>query len=79
MEDDIAYLHVRLEKQNDLEKKNDELKDSIAICKSELDSLNILDAKRKENKNLQEELDRVCYFFFFMYNTLYTAIKLLIK
>lgn len=64
MEDDIAYLHVRLEKQNDLEKKNDELKDSIAICKSELDSLNILDAKRKENKNLQEELDRVCYFFF---------------
>lgn len=65
MEDDIAYLHVRLEKQNDLEKKNDELKDSIAICKSELDSLNILDAKRKENKNLQEELDRVCYFFFF--------------
>lgn len=65
MEDDIAYLHVRLEKQNDLEKKNDELKDSIAICKSELDSLNTLDAKRKENKKLQEELDRVCYFFFF--------------
>ncbi|XP_047369036.1 uncharacterized protein LOC124956803 isoform X1 [Vespa velutina] len=59
MEDDIAYLHVRLEKQNDIEKKNDELKDSIVICKSELDSLNKLDAKRKENKKLQEELDRV--------------------
>lgn len=40
-------------------KKNDELKDSIVICKSELDSLNKLDAKRKENKKLQEELDRV--------------------
>ncbi|KAK2585187.1 hypothetical protein KPH14_009897 [Odynerus spinipes] len=81
MEDEVAYLHVRLEQQNDIKKKNDELEDSIAMCKSELESLNTLDAtktatletlrlekdtintqldaKRKENKKLQDELNRV--------------------
>lgn len=80
-EDEIAFLHVQLEKLNNLNKKNDELEDSIAMCKSELDSLNTLDAtrtailetlrlekdtintqldtKQKENKKLQNEINRV--------------------
>lgn len=45
-EDELAILHVRLEQQNDLKKKNDELEDSITMCKSELDSLNKLDATK---------------------------------
>ncbi|KAL6265251.1 hypothetical protein P5V15_002154 [Pogonomyrmex californicus] len=80
-EDELASLHVRLEQQIDLKKKNEELEDSITMCKSELDSLNKLDAtktatletlrlekdtintqldaKRDENKKLQEEIDRI--------------------
>lgn len=42
----MATLHVRLEQQIDLKKKNDELEDSITMCKSELDSLNKLDATK---------------------------------
>ena len=81
MEDELAMLHVRLEQQNDIKKKNEELEDSVTVCKSELDSLNKLDAtktatletlrlekytintqldaKRDENKKLQEDVDRV--------------------
>ncbi|XP_011634883.1 uncharacterized protein LOC105425696 isoform X3 [Pogonomyrmex barbatus] len=80
-EDELASLHVRLEQQIDLKKKNEELEDSVTMCKSELDSLNKLDAtktatletlrlekdtintqldaKRDENKKLQEEIDRI--------------------
>lgn len=45
-EDELASLHVRLEQQIDLKKKNDELEDSVTVCKSELDSLNKLDATK---------------------------------
>lgn len=42
----MASLHVRLEQQADLKKKYDELEDSVNIYKSELDSLNKLDASK---------------------------------
>ncbi|XP_043500737.1 uncharacterized protein LOC122523168 [Polistes fuscatus] len=59
IEDEVAYLHVSLEKQNEFNKKQkEEFENSIAICKSELDS-NKMDVKRKENEKLQEELDKV--------------------
>lgn len=59
IEDEVAYLHVSLEKQNEFNKKQKkEFENSIAICKSELDS-NKMDVKRKENEKLQEELDKV--------------------
>lgn len=80
-EDEVNSLHVRLEQQAELKKKNDELEDSINVCKSELESLNKLDAtktatletlrlekntintqldaKRDENKRLQEEIEQV--------------------
>ncbi|XP_071581515.1 uncharacterized protein [Temnothorax nylanderi] len=80
-EDELASLHVRLEQQMDFKKRNEELEDSVTMCKSELDSLNKLDAtktatletlrlekatintqldaKRDENKKLQEEVDRL--------------------
>ncbi|XP_072748972.1 uncharacterized protein [Anoplolepis gracilipes] len=45
-EDELATLRVRLEQQIDLKKKNDELEDSVTVCKSELDSLNKLDATK---------------------------------
>lgn len=45
-EDELASLHVRLEQQIDFKKKNEELEDSITVCKSELDSLNKLDATK---------------------------------
>jgi len=45
-EDELASLHVRLEQQNDYKKKNEELEDSVTMCKSELDSLNKLDATK---------------------------------
>lgn len=45
-EDELATLHVRLEQQIDLKKKNEELEDSVTVCKSELDSLNKLDATK---------------------------------
>ncbi|OAD55435.1 hypothetical protein WN48_04692 [Eufriesea mexicana] len=45
-EDKVASLHVSLQQQTDLKKKNLELEDSINICKSELDSLNKLDATK---------------------------------
>lgn len=45
-EDELASLHVRLEQQMDFKKKNEELEDSITVCKSELDSLNKLDATK---------------------------------
>lgn len=45
-EDELASLHVSLEKQMDIKKKNEELEDSITMCKSELDSLNKLDATK---------------------------------
>ncbi|XP_029154826.1 Golgi membrane protein 1-like isoform X2 [Nylanderia fulva] len=45
-EDELATLHVRLEQQMDLKKKNEELEDSVTVCKSELDSLNKLDATK---------------------------------
>ncbi|XP_043683422.1 uncharacterized protein LOC122636351 isoform X2 [Vespula pensylvanica] len=59
MEDDIAYLHIKLEKQNNIQKKNDELKNSMTICKSKLHSLSILNAKLKENERFQKELEKV--------------------
>lgn len=46
VEDELASLHVRLEQQIDFKKKNEELEDSVTICKSELDSLNKLDATK---------------------------------
>ncbi|XP_018405330.1 PREDICTED: uncharacterized protein LOC108781752 isoform X2 [Cyphomyrmex costatus] len=45
-EDELASLHVRLEQQLDFKKKNEELEDSVTMCKSELDSLNKLDATK---------------------------------
>ncbi|XP_011135753.1 protein casc4 isoform X3 [Harpegnathos saltator] len=45
-EDELASLHVRLEQQMDFKKKNEELEDSVTVCKSELDSLNKLDATK---------------------------------
>jgi len=45
-EDELASLHVRLEQQIDIKKKNEELEDSVTVCKGELDSLNKLDATR---------------------------------
>lgn len=45
-EDELASLHIRLEQQLDFKKKNEELEDSVTVCKSELDSLNKLDATR---------------------------------
>ncbi|XP_011690477.1 PREDICTED: uncharacterized protein LOC105451497 isoform X3 [Wasmannia auropunctata] len=45
-EDELASLHVRLEQQMDFKKKNEELEDSITMCRSELDSLNKLDATK---------------------------------
>lgn len=67
VEDDIAYLHIKLEKQNNIQKKNDELKNSMTICKSKLHSLSILNAKLKENERFQKELEKVCYFFYIKY------------
>ncbi|KOC61309.1 hypothetical protein WH47_06133 [Habropoda laboriosa] len=45
-EDEVATLHVRLEQQAEIKKKNDKLEDSINMCTSELDSLNKLDATK---------------------------------
>ncbi|KAL0109539.1 hypothetical protein PUN28_014536 [Cardiocondyla obscurior] len=45
-EDEIASLHVRLEQQADFKKKNEELEESMTMCKSELDSLSKLDATK---------------------------------
>lgn len=45
-EDELASLHVRMEQQMDFKKKNEELEESVTMCKSELDSLNKLDATR---------------------------------
>lgn len=45
-EDELASLHVRLEQQIDLKKRNEELEDLATTCKSELDSLNKLDATK---------------------------------
>lgn len=45
-EDELATLHVRLEQQIDFKKKNEELEDANTVCKSELDSLNKLDATK---------------------------------
>lgn len=42
----MASLHVRLEQQVELKKKNEELEDSVTVCRSELDSLNKLDATK---------------------------------
>ncbi|XP_032673322.1 uncharacterized protein LOC116845106 isoform X2 [Odontomachus brunneus] len=46
IEDELASVHVRMEQQIDFKKKNDELEDSVTVCKSELDSLNKLDATK---------------------------------
>ncbi|XP_050452077.1 uncharacterized protein LOC126851791 isoform X1 [Cataglyphis hispanica] len=64
-EDELATLHVRLEQQIDLKKKNDELEDSVTVCKSELDSLAKLDATktatletlRLEKETINTQLD----------------------
>ncbi|XP_020280264.1 Golgi membrane protein 1-like isoform X1 [Pseudomyrmex gracilis] len=45
-EDELASLHVRLDQQIDLKKKNEELEDSVTVCKGELDSLTKVDATR---------------------------------
>ncbi|KAI4483339.1 hypothetical protein M0802_013486 [Mischocyttarus mexicanus] len=59
VEDEVAFLHVSLEKQNDFNKKlKEEFDNSIAICKSKLESNNV-DVERKENEKLREELDKV--------------------
>ncbi|XP_057324195.1 myb-like protein D [Microplitis mediator] len=42
----VAIMHVRLQNQIDLKKQNDELADSISMCKSEVDSLNKLDVTK---------------------------------
>ncbi|XP_015173661.1 PREDICTED: uncharacterized protein LOC107064960 isoform X2 [Polistes dominula] len=58
-EDEVAYLHVSLEKQNEFNKRQKEnFETSIALCKREFDS-NKINEKEKENEKLQEELDRV--------------------
>ncbi|XP_043253552.1 Golgi membrane protein 1-like isoform X2 [Colletes gigas] len=57
-EDELASLHVRLDQQTDLKKKNEELEDSVTMCKSELDSLNKLDATKTATlKTLRLEKD----------------------
>lgn len=64
-EDELASLHVRLEQQMDFKKKNEELEDSVTMCKSELDSLNKLDATktatletlRLEKRTINTQLD----------------------
>ncbi|XP_012527606.2 uncharacterized protein LOC105831772 isoform X1 [Monomorium pharaonis] len=59
-EDELATLHVRLEQQVDFKKKNEELEDSITMCKSELDSLNKLDATKTATlETLRFEKDRL--------------------
>lgn len=45
-EDELASLHIRLDQQIDLKKKNEELEDSVTVCKGELDSLTKVDATR---------------------------------
>ncbi|XP_011863757.1 PREDICTED: uncharacterized protein LOC105559786 isoform X2 [Vollenhovia emeryi] len=65
-EDELASLHVRLEQQMDFKKRNEELEDSVTVCKSELDSLNKLDATktatletlRLEKDTINNQLDR---------------------
>lgn len=64
-ESEVGVLHVRLQKQNELKKINDELTDDVTICKSELDSLSKLDvtktatleAQRLEKDRLTSQLD----------------------
>ncbi|XP_017884272.1 uncharacterized protein LOC108627481 [Ceratina calcarata] len=64
-EEEVASLHVKLEQQNELKRKNDELDDNLNICRSELDSLNKLDATktatletlRLEKDNFNTQLD----------------------
>lgn len=46
LEDEVGTLHVRLQQQTELKKQNGDLTESVTICKSELDSLNKLDATR---------------------------------
>lgn len=45
-ENKVAIMHVRLQNQIDLKKQNDELADSLSMCKSEVDSLNKLDVTK---------------------------------
>ncbi|KAK0168632.1 hypothetical protein PV327_002410 [Microctonus hyperodae] len=64
-ESEVGVLHVRLQKQNELKKHNDELTEDLAMCKSKLDSLTKLDvtktatleAQRLEKDGLRTELD----------------------
>lgn len=64
-EDEVASLHVRLEQINNLKKRGEELTDSLTMCKSELDSLNKLDATktatletlRLEKETINAQLD----------------------
>ncbi|XP_031834975.1 uncharacterized protein LOC116428049 isoform X2 [Nomia melanderi] len=73
-EKEVESLHVLLEQQTYLKKKNDELEETSNTCKTKLDSLHStletlksekdnfntqLDEKRDENKKLQEEIDQL--------------------
>ncbi|XP_043281367.1 uncharacterized protein [Venturia canescens] len=46
LKDEVGTLHVRLQQLNSLKMKNDEVTESLTMCKSELDSLNKLDATK---------------------------------
>ncbi|XP_071863226.1 uncharacterized protein isoform X2 [Bombus fervidus] len=45
-ENEVASLHVHLEQQEELKKKNDDLNENLNMCKNELDSLTKLDATK---------------------------------
>lgn len=46
LKDEVGTLHVRLQQFNALRTQNDEVTESLTMCKSELDSLNKLDATK---------------------------------
>lgn len=57
---EVASLHVRLEQQEELKKKNDDLNENLNMCKNELDSLTKLDATKTTTlKTLRLEKETV--------------------
>ncbi|KZC06158.1 PREDICTED: Golgi membrane protein 1-like isoform X2 [Dufourea novaeangliae] len=58
VEEEVASLHVRLDQQTDLKKKNEELRESINVYKTDLDSLRKLDVTKSATlKTLREDND----------------------
>ncbi|XP_078049568.1 uncharacterized protein LOC144476466 isoform X1 [Augochlora pura] len=67
-EKEMESLHVRLEQQTDLKKKNDDMEESLQTCKTDLDNLRKVDDTKsetletlkleKENSNAQLEEKR---------------------